>query len=738
MRSLVLLLVLLLLPVNGDKLLRRRDYDADRASEAMTKPDQEHRSLGKGGKGNSGGVIEGCVGDVQTFERSVLVNFVGVSEQLYADQIMVLEDGFQIAYNRFEEDLCDEGSFRTVVDVNIVQQQQTTLQFDFNFDFKKAFATVFQIFFQSNSGGAGANIFANDAPFRKLRKETTGSSTLQQIPCAPCETPPSEIFIMTYNNVLREIAGDTLDNVITVDSVSELEVASCEEEVNLIEASLAIEFSGYPDEASPEELAVLTQSLQDTFNALNGLNDQICDLLFREVVSVEAELDTTQTRRNLQVGTGNSPFVASPFLLYFNVSFQCRGCPSGTTLLTDDAARRHLQLGRHLQMGECLCPVGIVDFRPPSRVEFDAAFNQTMTILIAEKRLRFVTAVGETAEVEEISCPAQVDDRQTQLVIEVEGDTYAVADSAISTLEETLQETLVGLFSEFCDPEVRNVLDVQFDRFGLVQSGRLQSNSMSFLLSFTIVFSCRGCPSDASLFGNDDPRRLLLSNDKARGASARHLQSNGDSCFCDVNVVAARPPTGTEFEVIFQDAVRAADLTTNFAITDVRETEVTPAPISFAPVTPRPMTPQPVTLQPITPSPTSAPVTQAPSAAPSSASILVQAQYEVAFRDGDQGTHADDLVASMDILAAQVVAETLPDQPGRRRLLTASMVFPTNLSSVVFLNSSELLPELDQFVMACWSTNSFNSPLLSMSYYHPAIVYVSGCSTLHHLGHSCR
>jgi hypothetical protein len=87
------------------------------------------------------------------------VNFVGV---LDADQIMVLKDGLQIAQNRLEEDLCDEGSGRMVVGVNIVQQQQRHLKFDF----KKAFALLFQISFQSNSGGTGANMFANDAPFR--------------------------------------------------------------------------------------------------------------------------------------------------------------------------------------------------------------------------------------------------------------------------------------------------------------------------------------------------------------------------------------------------------------------------------------------------------------------------------------------------------------------------------------------------------------------------------------------
>ena len=176
---------------------------------------------------------------------------------------------------------------------------------------------------------------------------------------------------MNYNNVLQEIAGDTHDNVITADSVSELEEISCEEEVNLIEASLALELFGNPDEASQEELAVLAQSLQETFNALNGLNDQICDLLFRVVVSVEGQLDTTQTRRNIQVDSGNSPFVFRPLLLYFNVVFQCQGCASRTTLLTDDAGRRPLQLDRHLQTGECLCPVGVLDFCPPSRDDGD-------------------------------------------------------------------------------------------------------------------------------------------------------------------------------------------------------------------------------------------------------------------------------------------------------------------------------------------------------------------------------
>ena len=53
--------------------------------------------------------------------------------------------------------------------------------------------------------------------------------------------------------------------------MSELEEVSIEEEeVNLIETALGIEFFGNPDEASIEQVEVLAQSLQEIFNALNG------------------------------------------------------------------------------------------------------------------------------------------------------------------------------------------------------------------------------------------------------------------------------------------------------------------------------------------------------------------------------------------------------------------------------------------------------------------------------------
>ena len=89
-----------------------------------------------------------------------------------------------------------------------------------------------------------------------------------------------------------------------------------------------------------------------------------------------AELDTTQTRRNLQVGTGNSSVgttgnssftgtgnssvgilvthrlvlgcrlsFSAPFSCYFDIIFQCRGCPSDTPLLTNDAARYLFAIG---------------------------------------------------------------------------------------------------------------------------------------------------------------------------------------------------------------------------------------------------------------------------------------------------------------------------------------------------------------------------------------------------------
>ena len=79
----------------------------------------------------------------------------------------------------------------------------------------------------------------------------------------------------------------------------------------------------------------------------------------------------------------------------------------------------------------------------------------------------------------------------------------------------------------------------------------------------------------------EDPSQAILAYQNSALSSTNNLN-------CGRETAAARPPTETEIEFIFQDEVRDADLTTNVTITGATETEVTPAPTSSAPVTPRP------------------------------------------------------------------------------------------------------------------------------------------------------
>ena len=174
-RILVLLLTLLLLPANGSEDV----FD---------------------------GGSDSC--DVQIFERSVAMKFVGLSENLDADQITVLEEAFKTTYNGFN--LCDGDSFRDVVDVEIIVQQGRRLEI------KWGWWTNWRMLIQCRGcPSVGNKLFRNDAV-----------RSLQDSACPPCETPTPGDFIANYNIVLHSLANDAdnPDNVIgAAVSVSEVE-----------------------------------------------------------------------------------------------------------------------------------------------------------------------------------------------------------------------------------------------------------------------------------------------------------------------------------------------------------------------------------------------------------------------------------------------------------------------------------------------------------------------------------
>jgi hypothetical protein len=597
-------------------------------------------SKGKGGKsgsgsgskkGKSGGddddvTSEECNGIVRSFTTSVLLNFIGTPSNLDSAEVKALEDIFGVAYNRLGDLLCNDGSFRIVSDATIVLDDESAQQRQLQLIgpipvLQIPFPLFFQINWQCNACGGGSTLFGNDAG-RKLDESVDSTAAVsrnlrtKEDACAPCKLPSPEMFTMVYNDVLQEAIneGVQFDAVTALVSVSELKEVSCSEKIKKDDTTLVIDFLGDPDEASSDEMMLLAESVGSAINALNGLNDETCDPFFRVVLSVDAELVEEE---EIILGRRLMPFKFKvlPFKIFFNVFFQCRGCPGGTTLFTNDAARRWLEdtsERRGLQASttvsdECLCAIGADEFRAPTPAEFDVAFNLTVSSLIEEGAIDFIFQVGSMTEVEEISCAATVDDRESQLVFEAEGDSNDLTSGDLIDIEEAIQAALDKLYSQVCDPQVRTILDVSFGGFLGVQpddesGGRLLFNS-TFIstpsiivstpidLSVDIIFSCRGCPIDAGLFVDD--AIASSTNDRMLSHlvpnSQRRLPVNGDQCYCDVTTVDdSRTPTIEEFSVLFAAEIENLNLPIVFNFANI--TEITPSlpPSSAAPIAPSP------------------------------------------------------------------------------------------------------------------------------------------------------
>jgi hypothetical protein len=672
-------------------------YDADQVH-ARGRGVNQHRSLGKekSKKKTSSDVTdpdENCVGDIQTISTSVLLNFEGDFNSLLDPvDLEAIGDVFEVAYNRLAEASCEGGSFRVVVDG--VVQSDDTLQGQRDLQrisqgpkpfLKVSKPLIAVIIWQCNACGKGSKLLTNDAgrrtsklseAFENYYDEDAASSTrgLQQVgvldddACAPCGPLSPDDFIVAYNEVLQEFieSGVVFDGISSLVSANELEEVDCSDDVKVVETTLAIAILGDPSEASEAEIALLEDSVASTLNSLNTFNPDTCDPFFRSVASVEVDRDvfsiSTPPERHLML---NFKFKVIPFKTLFKIKFKCQGCPDGDNLLKNDVGRRQLldvtaldfEHYRRLQdvatpteilTEGCLCAVGADEFLPPTREEFDAAFNVTVTAFIAAEAIDFIFQVGVTQELDEISCAAGVDSRESQLEIDGLGDPNDLTPGNLTAIEEAIRASLDTLYAQSCDPEVRVILDVEIAGFTIGPekddneeadgARRLQlipptKLSKRFKLFVDIVFSCKGCPdSPSSLFGNDAGRRLSnieVTSDSFDDPtqSSRNLQfTAGEQCFCDVNVVEdVRTPTLAEFEALFAINVAILELPVTLNTTTVSENTQAPTtqapsttppttPLTDVPTTPQPVTAKPVTVAPVAPS--SVPETVAPAAHP--------------------------------------------------------------------------------------------------------------------------
>ena len=117
--------------------------------------------------------------------------------------------------------------------------------------------------------------------------------------------------------------------------------------------------------------------LEETFTKVyNNLNSQNCDAESHEIESTMLFIKERALRgRELQYTVTNR------FSLYYEIIFQCRGCPNTAGLFGNDAGRRALAIsgpGAEEASEDCTCPQHPAHDRAPTEQEFFEEFNKEL------------------------------------------------------------------------------------------------------------------------------------------------------------------------------------------------------------------------------------------------------------------------------------------------------------------------------------------------------------------------
>ena len=414
--------------------------------------------------------------------------------------------------------------------------------------------------------------------------------------CPECPGPSSAYFVGNYSALLQGKIND--GNISAIESLGgeplELQNITCNTTLDEFESIVFVDFLlGNTTEApTAEEVSALEETFQISYNSLNRLNSETCDPQFREVLQVRLEgQDVPYSRRDLQlstaddIGCGNSSVATNrcnithtparlqlPVAFLFRVRGRCRGCKTDRNLFDQGSRRRSLESipvpllsqsndHRALQFfppsnpnntDDCVCVIDPPEFRAPTRSEFTAVYNRTVTSLVEEGEVDFVQAVEEVAEVEEVPCPEETS-FTTQIVVGFEGFPARLDEDEEADLQDLFVFSFNEVSQEVCDEKFRKLESVAvlqlLDEFenpiNRTAVGNPETN-VRFTIVFEVFGRCRDCPPDLNLFDDAGVRRLALQDGRTHGHMPRRMEE-GNDCFCDIEFRDNRPPTDDEF-----------------------------------------------------------------------------------------------------------------------------------------------------------------------------------------------
>ena len=609
------------------------------------------------------------------FIMEVSLPFVGRVSSLNQSEIVALQNLFVNTYKEVELG-CENGSFREMHSVEIILSALSPSPFNVTFPFVLRHRARMSCRGCDTSSTLFQEPSAAAFDFRQLTQlddsdyvvpwffrlqdvsptlPTPPSNTIfNLLPCPVCTGPTSASFLGNYSAALDVlVANSTITSIDYLgDQIVQLENIVCAEHVTEFFSDVFVEFMIAGNETrnvTEQERQTLEEAFRASYNALNSLNNETCDPFFREIIDVELseKTDVTFNRRHLlptaqddsmadsNVPVHNTPVRPTVFLL--NVRGNCRGCRRDARLY-DEGLRRRSLIGLHnSRAGErqlqglnenppttddCVCAVQPEEFRAPTREEFIAVYNNTISTLVDAGELQFVEAVAEVVEVDQVECPNEVSNFTTTMFFDLAGFPAKMNASEEALIVDSFVFVYNSIVEEFCDPLFRTVTNANVVQLLDVAGNPINDEnpaSPDVNVNYTVVFQaegrCRECPPNSNLFDDGTfpgQRRLSLQGRRPGHRMSRRMEQES-TCYCDTDateVTEERTPSEAEFVQEFADAVLTLGLSSVAKVVEVEEPNPTASPT-------------------ITASPTSSPF---PSSAPSAFNEpLFQALFNVPF-----------------------------------------------------------------------------------------------------------
>ena len=408
---------------------------------------------------------------------------------------------------------------------------------------------------------------------------------LQNSSVCDCQGPVQSSFTTAMSSLLFPTSGQnsTSANVsgINLDAISGitgatqlLPIGSCNPNNRSgFNTTLVLRFTAsIAQSLTPSDIETIGHEIQQSYQAVNGLNSQICDPYFRRIVKVQSQFGVNRRRlagffpnttdgRSYNVsynssselnstGFGNLTYSTGGFVeLFYQTQGTCVGCSANTFLFDDVSSRRRLQqqnstiktpsISQVLDT-TCFCPQGATK-RGPSLREFSKVLNTSLSSLTVNASSGF--SLLQIVQATLVPCSAQVETFSSTVAVPITVDAN-ITTTAINSLEKCTAMAYNLMAGLYCDPYYRKIYSVQ--------SVLVPVYGASTKVQFDVIAECRGsnCSQNVSfdLFSDSGSvRRHLLEKSKPTIISRRFLQASSDICYCNVNSPSSQAQTTSDF-----------------------------------------------------------------------------------------------------------------------------------------------------------------------------------------------